>query len=104
MIRATTPTHEFVFSENPSSFSRILITYSQDEKIVLEKEKSNLSFRQTETGEYVGSFRMTQAESNLFSPDPVQVQVRVLRTDGEALASNKTTLKVEDVLNDEVLT
>ena len=103
MIRATTPTHEFVFSENPAGFIRILITYSQDDKIVLEKHKENLTFTETETGEFVGSFRMTQEEANLFSVDPVQVQVRVLRTDGEALASNKSTFKVEDVLDDEVL-
>ena len=108
MIRATTPLQEFTFESNPEDFARILITYKQDENIVLEKQKGDLSFS-SYIGEdgiivYVAAFRMTQEEANLFEPEPVLVQVRVLTADAEALASDITTMKVTDVLDDEVLT
>ena len=108
MIRATTPLQEFTFETNPADFARILITYKQDEVIVMEKTQSDLSFS-SYIGEdgiivYVAAFRMTQQEANLFQPEPVRVQVRVLTSDGEALASDITTMRVTDVLDDEVLT
>ena len=108
MIRATTPLQEFTFETNPADFARILITYKQDEVIVMEKTQSDLSFS-SYIGEdgiivYVAAFRMTQEEANMFQPEPVRVQVRVLTSDGEALASDITTMKVSDVLDDEVLT
>ena len=75
-----------------ADFARILITYKQDEVIVMEKTQSDLSFS-SYIGEdgiivYVAAFRMTQQEANLFQPEPVRVQVRVLTSDGEALASD----------------
>ena len=74
----------------------------------MEKTQSDLSFS-SYIGEdgiivYVAAFRMTQEEANLFEPEPVRVQVRVLTADNEALASDITTMKVTDVLDDEVLT
>ena len=108
MIRATTPLQEFTFESNPADFARILITYKQDEVIVMEKTQSDLSFS-SYIGEdgiivYLAAFRMTQEEANMFQPEPVRVQVRVLTSDGEALASDITTMRVTDVLDDEVLT
>ena len=108
MIRATTPLQEFTFETNPADFARILITYKQDEVIVMEKTQADLSFFSF-IGEdgiivYVAAFRMTQEEANMFQPEPVRVQVRVLTADGEALASDITMMKVTDVLDDEVLT
>lgn len=106
MIRATTPYHEFVFSENPSEYERILITYSQEESIILEKEKSDLTIIENPDvpGQYIASFRMTQAEANLFDVGSVRIQVRILKSNGDAMASEISTLKIEEVLNDEVLT
>ena len=108
MIRATTPLQEFTFESNPADFARILITYKQDEVIIMEKTQADLSFSSF-IGEdgiivYVAAFRMTQEEANMFAPEPVRVQVRVLTSDGEALASDIATMRVTDVLDDEVLT
>lgn len=105
MIRATTPYHEFVFTENPTEFTRILITYSQEETIVLEKEKDDLTIIENPEveGQYIASFRMTQEEANLFEVGAVRVQVRVLMANGDALASAISTMKIEEVLDDEVL-
>ena len=108
MIRATTPLQEFTFETNPEDFARILITYKQDEEIILEKTKADLTFSSNEGEDgsvvYVAAFRMTQEEANLFAPEPVRVQVRVLTSESEALASDITTMRVTDVLDDEVLT
>lgn len=108
MIRATTPKHVFVFDTDPSGFKTILITYKQGDRIVLEKHKEDLIFDPHEDGsdEYTAWFRMTQEETKSFvlSNGPrVLVQVRALTYDEEALASDKISVLVKDVLNDEVL-
>lgn len=112
MIRATTPIHTFVFDEDPSGYERILITYAQGGSIVMEKEKDDLEFGTIEDVfsdkiSYKAFYRLTQEETKQFQAGggkPVQVQVRVLTSSGEALASDKKTISVQDVLNDEVLT
>ena len=120
MIRATTPKHIFIFEVDPSEFKRILITYEQDGHIVMEKDQDDLTFESEtddETGEtiYTAWYRLSQEETAKFLPEQtffgtrsekhtrVSVQVRVLTTSDEALASDKKTLNVQDVLNDEVL-
>lgn len=103
MIRATTPTHRFIFDQNPDLFEKILITYAQSGRIVLEKGKDDLTFEEQSEEQYPAYVQLTQEETNLFRTSPVTVQVRVLTTGGEVLASEKKTIKVEDVLNDEVL-
>lgn len=106
MIRATTPKHMFIFDTDPSVYERILITYAQNGEIVIEKGKDDLTIEEiTDSGvqKYNAWFRLTQEEANKFSARMVAVQVRVLTTSGEALASEQMSFRVEDVLNDEVL-
>lgn len=110
MYRATTPTHYFCFGEcNPESFKSILITYVQNDKIILEKTESDLTFGSEtidEETKYYASIKLTQEETKLFlaKPNPaVTVQVRALDYAGNAVASCKTKISILDVLNDEVL-
>ena len=112
MIRATTPKHIFYFETDPSIYSRILITYQQNGSTILEKTKEDLTIEETtapcdvEKTVYAAWFRLTQEETNKFQAGAgkqVTVQVRVLTTVNEALASDKKTFSVQDVLNDEVL-
>lgn len=111
MIRATTPKQVFTFEMNPSEFSKILITYAQNDRVIMEKEKDDLTFEPVtnafgKTVGYAAWFRMSQEEANSFSSGPgkqVNVQVRVKTAVGEVLASDKKTFSVQDVLNDEVL-
>lgn len=112
MIRATTPKHVFVFDSDPSVYAKILITYVQNGCMVLEKVKDDLTIEEftspcDNTTKYKAWFRLTQEEANKFQAGPgkqVSVQVRVLTTANEAMASEKKTFNVQDVLNDEVLT
>ena len=112
MIRATTPKHVFIFETDPSDYAKILITYVQNGRKIFEKTKDDLTIEETvapcdETKTvYSAWFRLTQEEANMFKAgagNQVSVQVRVLTTSGEALASDKKTFGVQDVLNDEVL-
>ena len=106
MTRLTTPRQEFQFDTDPSDFTRIQITYQQDDQNILVKEKNDLTIEQTSDTAWTASFTMTQEETALFDPDGdvVRCQTRVLTAAGEALASDIVTIKVKDVLNQEVLT
>lgn len=110
MFRATTPTHTFLFDVDPeTSYQKILITYAQGDGIVLEKNKEDLTFGESQVvGEetvYPASLQLTQEESNKFEAvKTVNVQVRALTYNGEVVACNKIPIAVKDVLNDEVLT
>lgn len=109
MIRLTTPTHTFLFDSDPTEYAKILVTYAQGNRIVMEKEKGDLTVEQ-ETGPegesiWAASFRLTQEETKAFSPNSaVKIQIRVLTEADEALASEQIRVLVSDVLNDEVLT
>lgn len=100
MIRATTPTHSFELPFNYEEFvSKILITYKQGDKIVLEKTENDITF----DGNVV-SFEFTQEETLLFDKDiMVDIQVRVLTKGGQSLASQVWHKPIDDVLNDKVL-
>ena len=47
MYRATTPIHSFHFEENPQQYEKLLITYAQNKRIILEKTKEDLTFEST---------------------------------------------------------
>lgn len=120
MYRATTPIHTFIFDVDPEeTFKTILITYAQNGTVLVEKGKNDLTIvekqdpkgnsyweatvmlSQTETKKFT-----VQAESCFGSSNAtksVDVQVRALTYADEAVASEKMTVMVKDVLNDEVL-
>lgn len=111
MFRATTPKHTFVFDVDPdATFKEILVTYAQEGKVILEKEKKDMTFGEQlddkgET-EYLASLKLTQEETNLFTTrisKNVTVQVRVLTNTDDAVAFNKIQIPLFDVLNDVVL-
>lgn len=99
MRRATTPVHKFTFPVDPATFEKILITYSQGRRVVLEKTKDDLTFE-----DYVGRCKLTQEEANLFkASEPLLIQVRVLTYAGNALASEVFKTTVKEVLDDAIL-
>lgn len=108
MIRATTPTHQFCFGEgiDSESFSKVLITYTQNGTTILEKDEGDLDWIvPTPSTGAIACVTLTQSETKLFSAlYDVEIQLRALTTEGDALASPIIKRKVFDVLNDEVLT
>lgn len=99
MIRATTPTHTFNIPIEANKIQEILVTYRQVGRNILEKKNSDM----TNDGN-AWSLTLTQQETKLFMADTkVEVQVRVLTTGGDALASKIFSVTVDRVLNDEVM-
>lgn len=100
MIRATTPNHIFSFPKDyVGHLSKILITYSQDDRIVLEKTQADGKWNGN-----VFTISLTQEEAKLFSGcEFAKVQVRVLTDTNKVLSTYIQEFVVNDVLNDEVL-
>lgn len=108
MYRASTPKHVFCFDFDPEKyFEQIQISYAQDDEIILTKEKKDLLFETKETAcgtVYTASLQLTQEESKLFIGRPfASVQIRFLDTNGNIITSPAVRIRVENVLNDEVL-
>lgn len=100
MIRVTTPRHTFTFPTDPSEYVKILVTYYQAGQIVLEKTEEDMTFDNGNKAYY----RLSQEETKSFLPcKDVRIQVRVKTVNGTAMASDYITMRVEDVLNDEIL-
>ena len=108
MYIVTTPKHTFTFPVSPEEFKCILITYTQNDEIILEKTEDDLTFEElTENGKpvYVAWLQLTQEETKLFDPalEKFTVQVRALSKYGEAIAGDPHVFSVKAVLNDGVL-
>lgn len=99
MRLGTTPTHTFTFPFDTSLIDELKITYAQNKKTVLEKYLADC-----EVGETSVSVFLTQKETFLFAEGVnVEVQARVLTTEGDALASDIRVVTAERCLDREVL-
>lgn len=111
MFRATTPVHEFIFYDDPTNYVKILITYTQKNRIILEKTKDDLSFETIASSDgtstqYVASLQLSQDETKMFHTydgSTIEVQIRVLDNEGNAFASEKQPVQLKDVFNDSTL-
>ena len=98
MTRGTTPTHTFTLQIDTALIKRLSITYEQGQTQVKKTEADCEMSGKTVT------LRLTQEDTLKFTHDcPVRIQLRVLTTSGDALASGIKTMRVEDVLDDEVM-
>lgn len=99
MYRGTTPTHQYRINIDPSVIKTIKITYVQNDAEILVKR--------TEDCTIVGNtvmVKLTQEETLMFNSDYfVKIQMRILTTDGSALASAPIITTVGICLDEEVL-
>lgn len=99
MVLATTPTHEFELSIGRETIKKILITYSQNKKVVLEKTEGDVSWNGN-----IAYVTLTQEETLKFDPeDSVEIQLRVLSYNDGVIPSPTFIVPVGRVLNSEVL-
>lgn len=108
MYRTSTPKHVFYFEfDAEKTLKNIQITYVQNGEIILTKTKDDLTFELKERScgnLYAASFSLTQEETKRFGTSPfVSVQVRMLDTNDHVITSPTIRMRVEKVLNDEVL-
>lgn len=99
MVKGTTPTHTFNVPLDYSSIKTVKIIYSQRDKEVLVKRTEDCTI---ESGKI--STKLTQDDTFKFECNTiVTIQIRVLTTDGDALASDLIMVNVGKCLDDEVL-
>lgn len=99
MRRGTTPTHTFVLPFNVEAVQAVQVIYRQDGEniLVLEKEDCTMSGK-------VVSVRLTQEDTFAFKDDTnVEIQIRVLTEDGEAMASDPMIVGCGRCLTEDVL-
>ena len=100
MIRGTTPIHTFRLPMETLVIKNAKIIYAQDDEVILTKELSCC-----EIGEKHIRVRLSQEETLLFDcRKAVQIQLRVLTLDGDALATKPIRVVVGKCFENEVLT
>lgn len=99
MRLGSTPKHTFTLPFETDLIQELKITYSQNKKIILEKHLADCEVDKNSV-----SYKLTQEETFLFTDNVnVELQVRVLTTTGDVLASNIRIVTAERCLDGEVL-
>ncbi len=98
MIQGTTPTHIFELPFDVDLISVVKVVYAQMDEILIEKNTEDCVLsRNTITT------KLTQEETFKFKNGlPVQIQLRVMTTEGEALVSRIENVSVSKCLDKEV--
>ena len=98
MIRGTTPTHTFNLKFDTSLIDKVKITYAQNDHIIFEKLATDCVL-----DGFTIKTVLTQEETlKLDHNSPVQIQLRILTTGGNALASVVQKVGVSQLLDDGV--
>lgn len=104
MIRYTTPLHSFKINIDPDTLEEMIITYEQQDRILLEKYKNDLQITPDNDGKWICAFRMTQEESSKFLElYPVKIQLTVKTLSDNRLASKIFQMNVTEILHEEVI-
>ena len=85
---------------DPSEYERILVTFSQNDRNLINKEKSQLDLQSDSV-----VVKLTQEETKQFTvPGVALLQIRAFKSVYEAPGSRIWPIQVYPALNDEILT
>ena len=99
MRRGTTPTHTFHLPFDADMDSKVRIIYAQNDEPVFTKETADCTMKDMSI-----TTKLMQEETLMLDQRKnVQIQLRVITTTGDAMASNVITKGVLELLEDEVL-
>lgn len=99
-ILGTTPTHIFRLSIDTDTIQKLRITYRQNGMDVMTLKESDVEFTENSI-----KYTLSQEETLKFQAGAaVEVQLKVLTTQGAVIASPVITLGIDKILNTEVLT
>lgn len=101
MRRGSTPTNTFNCNVDLSD-ATVFVTYQQNGVNLIEKTGDALTITATQTGCNV-TVELSQDETLLFVPGRVMVQIRYVKQDGSADASNIIQTTAELILKDGVI-
>lgn len=129
IVRGTTPYHTFIVPMQSESISEVYITYLQNNEVVLDKDKTDVTIEDivldTENAE-IDDTELTEEESEVVPTSQITlhltqedtlkfkffpaaekniavVQLRILDSDGEAYASDPVHERIFGVLKDGVI-
>jgi hypothetical protein len=97
VYQATTPTHTFNLPFFAETISKLVLTYKQKGKVILEKNESDVTLSEKKI-----TLVLTQEETNLFEPDIAFVQLRC-KVGDKVMASNLVKIFVWNTFNREVI-
>lgn len=101
MIQGTTPTHVFTLPIDTSTISQLRITYIQGGTVVLDAKENDDNVTMEDN---IIKYRLNQEDTLKFnSSEMVLLQLKVLTSEGDVMASKIMRLSVEKILNTEVL-
>lgn len=103
MYRVTTPTNSFTLPFSTDECSVIQVTYKQNDKVLTKQYENGVCPSGMALDDDTILLSLTQEETKSFSKGKVTAQVRVLTTGGKAYASQKFTIGVNDVQNEDIL-
>ena len=99
MYRGTTPTLRFTLPFDTSTLEAVWVTIAQGGKVIINKTKVDCDLKGTDI-----SVTLTQAETlALTAGNKTEIQLRVLTTDGLALASEIFRENTDYILKDGVI-
>lgn len=99
MIKGTTPTLEFILPFEASFVKNAYVTLSQNDVIVINKE-----LKECECNVNMLQVQLSQQDTIRLNADiPVEIQIRVLTNNGEALASQIWTTIAERILYEGII-
>ena len=98
MYRGTTPTLKFTLPFDTSTLDAVWVTIAQSGKVIINKTKSDCDLKGKDI-----SVTLTQAETLALKEDKTEIQMRVLTTDGIALASAIFREDTKCILKDGVI-
>lgn len=82
-----------------STLKAVRITYKQKDTVVLEKKETDATMQDKTV-----KVKLSQEDTLMFAATiPVQMQIKVMTSDGTVLASPVRTVPVDVILNEEVL-
>lgn len=99
MIRGTTPKLEFELPFDTNLVAEAFITFSQRSNVILHK-----TYKDCESEGQTMCLKLTQEETLSFDGNcPIEIQIRVRTTAGEALASDIFEEYIDQILKDGVI-
>lgn len=99
LVRVCSFTAGIITPRNPAEYTRIVVTFAQDGKTIITKNKSDLALQEDGV-----KIRLTQAETALFkAPGVALMQLRAYKSEYDAPGSKCWALDVYPALNEEIL-
>ena len=98
MIQGTTPTHTFILPFPSNLVQDVIVTYVQNNQIILEKHTSDCIWLENAI-----RINLTQEDTFLFSHlHLLKIEFKILTFDNKVLAKNFRNIPIEEALNKEV--